>query len=95
MTQTPRHADPAGLQTLPGLPEDLREKILRGEVVLESLTINEWAWTDHNGSLCTLGAGPCLNVVVHNASAPTARGCLAHVRNHHLSQLKIYQTACD
>jgi len=50
---------------------------------------DEWAFSDDT-PLATIGAGPCMNVVVHAGTA----GCLAHIWNSSISQKEIYDKAC-
>lgn len=52
--------------------------------------MSEWGYSNAE-ALATHGAGPCLNVVVHQ----TNRGCLAHIWNSSLDQAAIYRSACE
>lgn len=51
--------------------------------------MDEWGYSN-NRPLATIGAGPCLNVVVHAGST----GCLAHIWNSSLNQTELYHKAC-
>lgn len=52
--------------------------------------IDEWGYSS-NTPLATIGAGPCLNVVVHNRE--TNVGCLAHVGHSSLKQTILFLKA--
>lgn len=71
-------------------------KVLQG-IPLLNMTIwhvdmGEWAFTEHD-VLATNGAGPCLNVVVHNSQKMT--GCLSHIPHSTSKQDVLYDEACQ
>lgn len=54
-----------------------------------SIDMDEWGYSN-NLPLATVGAGPCLNVVVHAGNV----GCLTHIWNSSLNQTELYHKAC-
>jgi hypothetical protein len=66
-----------------GLP-----KLFPVQTCLE-VDMDHWGYSD-NQPLSTVGAGPCMNVVVHRNNA----GCLAHIWNMSTSQTELYHHAC-
>ncbi len=76
-----------------GLPTDWKQT-LDWLPNVGMVDMGEWAYAEGQTILSTMGAAPCLNVVVHNGLPGKERGCVTHISHYTLNQRNLYDTAC-